>query len=289
MKQNQVKIFIICKREKKMYNNLYDMVFQFFVFYHYYIKGMDSQWVTNLFIEPSDMSGRNIAGKTFIGLVIGMIISFVIFMIVALLWWEQFVVNPLLPLVLVLIAFLSTFVGNITVAAAYSLLFGRTYYDVSKMMILILWSNVLLFMVLVPLYMIFNAAWAPDRLFYVLAFHVVFSIFMSSVLIETSKNPNYAWSALIGSMIGLMVCVVIYGMVAALYDTWTISDQQYVLMLIPAICGYTVMPLCTSIRDVIYYKLYEMGSNPFYIPSLSEVMVPESESNISNEDVNISL
>jgi hypothetical protein len=119
---------------------------------------MNQQLPSNLFIEPSDMTGRNIAGKILLGLVIGMIISFIIFMIVALLGGEQFVVNPLLPLILVLIAFLSTFFGNIAVAAAYSLLFNRTYYDVSKMMTLILWSNVLLFFILVPLYLMFNAA-----------------------------------------------------------------------------------------------------------------------------------
>jgi hypothetical protein len=77
-------------------------------------------------------------------------------------------------------------------------------------------------------------------------------------MIEISKNPNYAGSALIGSMIGFVICFLVYGMVTALYDAGALSDQQYILMLVPSVCGYTLMPLCTSIRDIVYYKLYQL-------------------------------
>lgn len=38
-------------------------------------------------------------------------------------------INPLLPLVLIVISFLGTFIGTILIAGAYNLLYTDTYYD----------------------------------------------------------------------------------------------------------------------------------------------------------------
>jgi hypothetical protein len=43
-------------------------------------------------------------------------------------------------------------------------------------------------------------------------------------------------------------------------------------MLLPSILGYSLTPFGSGIREKIYYKIYEMWSNPFYILSPSEVI-----------------
>lgn len=42
-------------------------------------------------------------------------------------------------------------------------------------------------------------------------------------------------------------------------------------MLLPTIVGYPIMLAGLGIWDAIYYKLFQWGNNPFYIPSLAEL------------------
>ena len=41
------------------------------------------------------------------------------------------VVNPLLPLILLIIAFVGTFIGSIVLAGIYNLIYSDKYYDLS--------------------------------------------------------------------------------------------------------------------------------------------------------------
>ena len=79
------------------------------------------------FNPPSNLSGWQLVAKVFIGLVIGGIIAALLFIVVSFIGnmfttalgqqaGEFSVTNPLLPLILLFIGFISTFIGNIAVA-----------------------------------------------------------------------------------------------------------------------------------------------------------------------------
>lgn len=60
----------------------------------------------------------------------------------------------------------------------------------SKMISLILFANIILFIVFIGLYIIFSSS--VTTLFFVLAAHIIFTVFVSYTLVEISTNPNYA-------------------------------------------------------------------------------------------------
>lgn len=117
-------------------------------------------------------------------------------------------------------------------------------------------TNGLLFFIFAPIYLIFSSQ--VEILFVVMGFHVVFSIFISANQIEFSSNPNYSGSALIGNTIGLAFAIFVYCMLYKQSLLNGVEKQTYLLMLLPTILGYGLLPLGSSIREKIYYKSYEM-------------------------------
>jgi hypothetical protein len=77
---------------------------------------------SDFFNEPSNISGWQLLGKIFIGILVGGVISALLFVILSFMggmFTSAFGaqtgnnVNPLLSLILLFIGFLSTFIGNI--------------------------------------------------------------------------------------------------------------------------------------------------------------------------------
>lgn len=157
---------------------------------------------------------------------------------------------------------------------------------------LLILSNVILFFVLAPVYIVFNSD--IEILFLLLAFHVIFSIFISHAMLEFVANPNYAGSALVGTLMGFVFFIFTYSIIHK-FGNLDNEYRLYFLMLLPCVLGYTTIPFWNGIWDIIYYKFYEMGNNFFYIPSLSEVVQTEQEAmaesaeNFQEEDVNVNL
>ena len=114
-------------------------------------------------------------------------------------------VNPLLPLVLVIIAFIATFVGSVILSGLFNLFYSNKYYDLGKTFSVSLLTNIFLFFLMIPLYMMFYEN--INTLFYILGFHIIFAIFISHTQGEFVTNPNYASSHMIGSMIGAVVAM----------------------------------------------------------------------------------
>jgi hypothetical protein len=125
---------------------------------------MDAQFLE---LSPPRPSGRQIMFKTLIGLIVGIFTAFLIFIILLLLGGMiqealrnsingATAINPLLPLVLIVISFLGTFIGTIIIAGVYNLLYTDTYYDLGKMFNVTLLINILLFFFFIPLYLIFS-------------------------------------------------------------------------------------------------------------------------------------
>ena len=164
----------------------------------------------NSFNEPSNLSGRQLVAKVVIGIAIGGIISALLFVVMSFIGsmftatlgqQSQGVAtsNPLLPIILLFIGFLSTFIGNLAVAGVYSLFYSSKYYDLSKMLGLLFLTNGILFFILAPIYLIFGSQ--IETLFILLGFHVLFSVFISAAQIEFTANPNYSASALMGNVL----------------------------------------------------------------------------------------
>ncbi len=247
------------------------------------------------FNPPSNLSGRQLVAKVLMGLVIWGIIAALLFIVVSFIGnmftsalgqqtAEFSSANPLLPLILLFIGFISTFIGNIAVAGVYSLFYSKKYYDVTKMFGLLFLTNGILFFILAPVYILFGSQ--IDTLFVILWFHVMFSVFASAAQIEFTSNPNYAGSALMGNVLWFAFALLIYGLIYKL--SWWSAPQQkiYLFMILPPVLGYTLVPFGSGIREKIYYKFYELGNNGFYIPSLSE-REDEMEEDSKSEEVNV--
>lgn len=233
---------------------------------------------------PYNPTWWQIMGKLSIGFFVGLCISFVVFGIIAVVGKNIFMdtLNPLLPLIMLLIAFLCTFIGNIAIWLVYNLVYSEKYYDMSKIFGLVLLSNFLLFLTFAPVYLLFTDN--VDVQFLVLSFHIVFGIFISLSLIEFLSNPNYASSHLIGTMIGFMVTMLLYLFVFKNSQTGNIADNLYYLIIIPPLLGYSLSPFFHAIWELIYYKFYEMWNNFFYLPGLNEITNNGSDDHDSDDD-----
>lgn len=252
-------------------------------------------------IEPSQSSGREITGKLIVWLIVWAIISALLFIILSFVWsiftesmwqaWEFLKSNPMLPLLLLLIGFLSSFIGNLSIAGIYSMFFNQRYYKTGKTMWLLLLTNWLLFLILAPIYFIFSSD--INTLFIVLSFHIMLSTFLSANQSEIVANPNYAASSLIGTTIGFAITMLIYSIIRKTSTIWWTQEKLYILLLLPPIISFSIIPLWLWIREKIYYRMYEIWSNGFYTPSIEkaeEQNQAEFSSPIDEDsDINIDL
>jgi len=249
--------------------------------------------------EPSQSSWRELTGKFFIWLIIWWIISALLFMVLSFVgsifteWmsqtWEFIKSNPILPLLLLLIWFLSSFIWNLSTAWIYWLFFSQRYYNTSKTMWLLLLTNGILFLILAPVYLIFSSD--LNTLFIVLGFHIMLSVFLSINQIEIVWNPNYAWSSLIWSTLGFAITILIYSLVRKGSSVWWTQEKLYLLLLLPSIIWFAIIPLWLWIREKIYYKMYEVWNNWFYTPSINDKPKKDEDLNSieENDDINIDL
>lgn len=256
-----------------------------------------SQFNDTFDIWPFNPSRWKIFMKWLLGLIIGILISFIVFIMLILVWWivnEAIAtsllwttqVNPLLPLILVIIAFLWTFLWSITMAFTYNMLYPEKYYDMSKMFSLIFFANIIAFVFFMWLYLLF--AWGINELFFVLALHIMFTVFLTFSLIEISSNPNYAAVHILWAAIGLIIAIVIFGIVYKMIDV-TVWSSAHIMLALPPVIIYASLPFWHWLREKIYYKLYSNWANFFYIPSLSEVLVDEAESEEVQVEVDIDM
>lgn len=95
-------------------------------------------------------------------------------------------------------------------------------------------------------------------------------------MIESMTNPNYTWVYLIWATIGICLSILIFAIIFKLSDSQFKEGKVYLITL-PPLLGYTLIPLCISLWEKMYFKFYEMGNNFLYLPSLSEIMVDETE------------
>lgn len=239
----------------------------------------------NLEIAPYNPTGWQISIKSLLWLIVGLFIAFLVFIMFLLIWGMlqealsqrisgTMVVNPLLPLILLIIAFVGTFIGSIVLAGIYNLIYSDKYYDMGKMFSLTLTVNIITFVLFIGLYLLF--ANSIDELFFVLAIHIFFTVFVSICAIEISTNPNYAAVHLIGTAFWLTTSMLMFAIFYKMIDI-NEGNMARILIALPPVLAYFFIPLCHGIWEKLYYKFYSMWNNFFYVPSLTEVMVDEEE------------
>lgn len=234
-----------------------------------------------MIIEPNNPSWWEIVAKTLIWFGIWIILAILVFIILILVWWilkEAFESNsnPLLPFILIIIAFICSLVGNIIISGVYNLFFPNKYYDLWKMFSLTIIVNILLFFIIAPLYIVFFNE--IKSLFIILAFNIIFSVFFSNSIIEFITNPNYAGAYMIGTTIWLSVTISIFLIIYKLsYGMSWLDSKTEILLVTPPILAYTIIPLVSNVWQKLYYKFYQMWNNFLYIPSIQEVLVDEDE------------
>lgn len=252
---------------------------------------------TNLTEKPGQSSWWEIFGKIFIWIIIWAAISGLLFIILTALWWsltEEAWKNPVLPLLLIVSWFLASFIWNLWIAWLYSLFFSKKYQNMSKSIWVLLMTNWLLFIFLLPIYIIFN--WNMDSLFMILWFHVIIATFLSAQQIENLKNPNYSPSSLIWNTFSLAIIMLIYGIIWKATNLWNMENQIYLLLLLPPILSFWIMPLWLWIREMIYFKFFEIWNNPFYAESRWELnrkeldyLQKEEKLNEIDDDINVDM
>ncbi len=263
--------------------------------------------------EPNNTPVGQIVAKVVMGFIIGLIIAFLVFVVTILFntiiqQWVRAIStdsqvggNPVLPLIFMLIAFIASMSGNMIIGTVYNLLYNSKYYDLGKIMSLITISNIVIFFIMAPVYMLF---WDSILgLFIIVAFHVIFGVFISYSLMEFTTNPNYSGSNLLGGVIGFCITILIFlsfykSFGAAEFGLDNASTQKIkMLIAIPPLLSYTIIPLAYCLREKLYYKFYEMGNNFLYVPSLSEVVYDQSTGQskdgemlpVAEEDINVDL
>ncbi len=227
-----------------------------------------------------------------IWLIVGTAIAFLIFIMLILVSWiiqwalnswdGGAAINPLLPVILMIIAFLGTFIGNLIISWVLNLVYTTKYYDMWKMFTISLLCNILLFIFFIPLYFIFTAE--VTILFLVLGLHILLTIFICYTWIEITTNPNYAASDLVWSARWFAVSVFIFAILYKILNT-SGGQQVSILLSLPPVLGYFCIPFFQSIWEKLYYKFYSLWNNFLYIPSLNEVMVDAED----NSEINVDL
>jgi len=226
-------------------------------------------------IEPNNISGWELLWKIVIWMIFGWIIVLLLFLILSFLWWvftsadnqiwNYNSVSSVLPLLLILIWFLVSFVWNIWVCWIYHLFFANTYHKLGKTIWILALTNWILLLLLIPVYFIFSNS--SNTLFLILGFHIILATFLSSQQIESVANPNYSNSSLIWHTLSIAIIMLVYSIIWKVAMNWWSQDKVYLLLLFPPFLAYFLMPFWLWIWDRIYYRMYEVWNNPFFAES----------------------
>lgn len=176
--------------------------------------------------------------------------------------------NPILPLLIILIGFLVSFIWNLGICWIYHLFFSSKYHKIRKAIWVIAITNWVLLIFLIPIYFIFSSD--TNTMFMILGFHIILGWFLSSIQNEIITNPNYWTSSLIWSTLSLALIMLVYSIIwKAAMESWT-QDKLYLLLLFPPVICYWILPLWQGIWERIYYRIYEMWNNPFFAESKND-------------------
>lgn len=113
---------------------------------------------------------------------------------------------------------------------------------------------------------------------------------------ENMQNPNYSAASLVWNTFSLAITMLIYWIFWKTAAIWDLQNQLYLLLLMPPILAFCIIPFGLCIWEILYYKLFEIWNNPFYAESKWELNKKEldylqKEENLNeiDEDINVDL
>ena len=244
---------------------------------------------------PLNPSWLSLLWKIVIWIIAWLLFSALVFVMFIWLWTsiDQAVSNsnngimnysPLVWLSFLSIASLIAIVWSIVIAWIYNIIWNEDYYDMKIISSSILTANLLL---IIPFLLLYGFVWTTESistLFIVYWFHLFFAIYVSFITMDIVKNPNYSAVYVIGNSFGFIITILIFFIIYSLYNSNTWSDQKNILFF-PPILAFSIIPFMSTLFEKTYYKFYEMWNDILYIPSLSEVMVDEEETDEVNVDI----
>ncbi|USN56483.1 MAG: hypothetical protein H6766_05575 [Candidatus Peribacteria bacterium] len=177
---------------------------------------------------------------------------------------------------------ISTFVGMAILIATYSMLYGDEYYDFGSMFRYTVMTNIVIFIFLIPVYLVFMSD--LGSLFFVMALHVALAVYVGSMQLEMMVNPHYSISASIGATLGLVWAMLIYGVIIAAVSRSPVQDNLHRYIIWPPILMYGLIPLGIGVRRAIYTRMYESGSDSLYLASPSELAQAATAQDAAQED-----
>lgn len=232
---------------------------------------------------PSDISGRSLLGKIALGLLVGAMMSLVLVLLMYVFgiaigggqsafagagFGAQQQTHPLAWLILLFGWFVVTFFWSMILLFMYSMFFSHKYLHTRKTVWLLLLINTILFIMMMVFFVVFQGKGVEVLLF---GLYVVLALFISFAQMEIVVNPNYSASALAGSTIWMVLSLIVFWVIwNALVSPIDIS-RPYMLVWMSTLIVFPLMIFGQWIWEIIYYKIYENGSNPFYIPSQAEL------------------
>jgi hypothetical protein len=189
----------------------------------------------------------------------------------------------MISILLPIIWFIVWFVWNLALALMYNIFFSKRYYNFSKMFWLIFTSSLILFVFFFIIYLLFKDM---HSLYAILWFQIIFELFIAINLIDFLSQPNYSASSLMGNTLWCVLSAIIHLVIIS-----NMSNFNILLIVVSAILAYVMTIFGSWIWDAIYYKFYEWGNNPFYLPSLNELreerQKEENKKEKEDEDVNV--
>ena len=238
---------------------------------------------------PNDVSLWSFFGKIFIGLVVWICVAALLFgtltAIWGLTWTDDGNVNSMIWILLPVIGFIVWFVWNLALAWLYNIFLSKRYYNFGKMFGLIFTSSLIIFIFFFLIYLLFKDM---HSLYTILWFQIIFELFISVNLIDFLSQPNYSASSLMGNTLWCVLSVLIHLVIVS-----TMTEFNILLIVASAVLAYTMTIFGAWLWDAIYYKFYEWGNNPFYLPSLNELreerQKEETKKEKEEEEVNVDM
>ena len=255
---------------------------------------------------PSTISGWALLWKIGIGLVVWALMAVVYFTLAGILgtlMWGSWEVtssglwfltseNQFAWIVNLLLWFVIAFVWNLVLMVIYTFFFSGKYTDVGKTVGLLLLTNGILSVGIAVVFLMFKDL--PNASIVVFVLYVCLATFVSSCQIEFVVNPNYSASALMWCCLGFCVSImVLSALLGPSLQSNVNTDSAKTLMLLTPLLAFPLMILWQGLWDVVYGKIYETGSNPFYLPSRAELdtetLLEQEKQELEHEEVTVNI
>lgn len=238
---------------------------------------------------PNDVTAWSFFGKIILGAIVWVCVAALLFATLSALWWltssDDNSLNSIIWVLLPVVGFVVGFVWNLALALLYNIFFSKRYYSFSKMAGLIFTSSLIIFIFFFVPYLLYMDN--MTTLYTMLWFQIIFELFIAKNLIDFLSQPNYSASSLMWNTLWAVLSVVVHLVIVS------VSWFNILLIIASSVIAYIMTALGSGLWDAIYYKFYEWGNNPFYLPSLNELREErrkeEEKKAKEEEDVNVDM